>query len=135
MAGNLTIDALALLDLAYTPAFGTARDALNIAATVALQKANGVTADVTFDDIKAKRAKFFVLDVSTEPQHAGFHDAHIPLEKVRAELETIRTKFKTSKSKQIAALSETGRRGHLALRILKNAGLPVVNISGGRKLG
>lgn len=135
MAGKLTIDDLALLDLAYTPAFGTARDALNIAATVALQKANGVTADVTFEEIKAKRTKFFVLDVSTEPEHAGFHDAHIPLEKLRTELSSIRSKFKASKSKQIATLSETGRRGHLALRILKDAGLPVVNIAGGRKLG
>lgn len=135
LAGKLTIDDLALLDLAYTPAFGTARDALNIAATVAVQKANGITTDVTFDEIKAKRTKFFVLDVSTAPEHAGFHDAHIPLEKLRAELSSIRAKFKASKSKQIATLSETGRRGHLALRILKDAGLPVVNIAGGRKIG
>ncbi len=135
MAGKLTIDDLALIDLAYTPAFGTARDALNIAATVAVQKANGITADVTFEEIKARRGKFFVLDVATEPEHAGFHDAHIPLEKLRAELSAIRTKFKASKSKQIATLSETGRRGHLALRILKNAGMQAVNISGGRKLG
>src|SRR5690606_9763047 len=38
LAGRLTLADLMTLDLAYTPALGTARDALNAAATVALQK-------------------------------------------------------------------------------------------------
>lgn len=135
LAGKLTLNYLALIDLAYTPALGTTRDALNVAATVALQKVSGLTATITFEEIKAKRSKYFVLDVAVKPQHAGFHDAHVPLEKLRAELSAIRTKFKASRSKQIATLSETGRRGHLALRILADAGMSVVNITGGRRLG
>ena len=135
LAGKLTLHDLAMLDLAYTPAFGTARDALNAAATVALQQEAGLTTLVTYADIRAQRKKYFVLDVSTEATHAGFHDLHITLENLRAGLDHLAAKFKASKAKQIATLSETGRRGHLALRILKSAGFKAVNISGGKKHG
>ncbi len=133
LAGSLTLKDLAMLDFAYTPAFGTARDGLNAVATVALQKESGITNIVTYAEIKAQRKKFFVLDVSAKPTHAGFHDLHIALENLRANLDNLGSKLKAAKAKQIACLSETGRRGHLALRILKNAGFKAVNISGGKK--
>lgn len=133
LAGKLSLSSLAMLDFAYTPVLGTARDALNAATTVALQKESGLTSLITHNEIRAQRKKFFVLDVSTKATHAGFHDLHLPLEKLRADLETLAARFKATKAKQIACLSETGRRGHLALRILKNAGFKAVNISGGKK--
>ena len=135
LAGGLTLNDLAMLDLAYTPAFGTARDAVNIAATVALQKSAELTATVTYDEIRAKRGKFFVLDVSAEAAHAGFHDLHVPLEKLRSQIVELTNKFKISGARHIATLSATGRRGHLALRILRSHGLKAVNIAGGRKTG
>jgi NADPH-dependent 2,4-dienoyl-CoA reductase/sulfur reductase-like enzyme/rhodanese-related sulfurtransferase len=133
IAGKLKLQEIAMLDLAYTPVVGTARDAINIAATVGSQLIEGITDLTDFAQIKAQRKKYFVLDVSTQATHAGFHDLHIPLEKLRSEINDVRARFKKSKSKQIATLSQTGRRGHLALRILKAAGLPVVNISGGKQ--
>lgn len=133
LAGALTLADLMTLDLAYTPAFATARDALNAAATVALQKEAGLTALITPAEIRTQRKKYFVLDVSLEATHAGFHDLHIPLEKLRDSLSVLAAKLKATKAKQIACLSETGRRGHLALRILKQAGFTAANISGGKR--
>lgn len=133
LAGKLKLKDLSLLDLAYTPSSGTARDALNIAATVALQQSAGQTKLVSLAEFKAHRKKYLVLDVSSSATHAGFRDLHIPLEDLRQSLGKIRTKMKTSRPKQIATISETGRRGHLALRILQNAGFKVVNIAGGKK--
>lgn len=133
LAGELSLDDLALLDLAYTPAFGTARDVLNVAATVALQRESGQTALVSLAEVRFERKKYFVLDVSREATHAGFHDLHLPLEKIRLNLPQIREKFRLSRAKKIATLSETGRRGHLALRILLSAGIKTVNIAGGKK--
>lgn len=133
LAGELSLDDLALLDFAYTPAFGTARDALNVAATVALQREAGQTSLVSLAEVRFERKKYFVLDVSRDATHAGFHDLHMPLEKIRLNLAQIQEKLKISKAKKIATLSETGRRGHLALRILSNAGIRAVNISGGKK--
>jgi len=132
LAGGLNLDDLAMLDLAYTPAVGTARDALNVAATVASQRLQGITDIVTNEVIRSERKKYFVLDVSLTATHSGFHDAHIPLEKLRGEIDSLKEKFKTSKAKRIATLSETGRRSHLALRILEANGLKAVNISGGK---
>lgn len=133
LAGNLTLNDLAMLDLAYTPAFGTARDALNIAATVALQKEAGMTATVSYEDIRAARSKYFVLDVSETARHAGFHDLHIPLERLRDSTEELQNKLKKARAKFVATLSESGRRGHLAMRILKARGFNAVNILGGKK--
>lgn len=135
LAGNLKLGDLALIDFAYTPPFGTARDALNIAATVALQKLQKLTTTVTYEEIRAKRKQYFVIDVSLNAKHAGFHDMHVPLEKIRTSTEEIRKKFKASRAKRIATLSETGRRGHLALRILAAHGFAGANILGGKRIG
>lgn len=133
LTGKLTINQLAMLDLAYTPAFGTARDALNIAATVALQKEAGLTATASYEDIRSARAKYFVVDVSLKARHAGFHDMHIPLERLRESTDELAAKLKKSRAKVVATLSESGRRGHLAVRILKARGFTAVNILGGKK--
>ncbi len=133
IAGQLTLNDLAMLDLAYTPAFGTTRDALNVAATVALQKESGMTATVSYEEIRAARAKYFVLDVSLKARHAGFHDLHLPLERLRDSTEELQAKFKKARAKYVATLSESGRRGHLAMRILKARGFNAVNILGGKK--
>lgn len=133
LAGGLTLNQLAMLDLAYTPAYGTARDALNVAATVALQKEAGLTATTSYEEIRAARAKYFVVDVSLKARHAGFHDMHIPLERLRESTGQLAEKFKKSRAKIVATLSESGRRGHLAMRILKARGFTAVNILGGKK--
>ena len=135
LAGKLKLHDLALIDLAYTPPFGTARDALNVAATVALQKLEKLTTTVTYEEIRAKRKQYFVLDVSIQAKHAGFHDMHLPLERLRSSLEELRRKFKAARAKKVVTLSETGRRGHLAVRILSANGFAAANIMGGKRIG
>lgn len=133
IVGKLTLRQLAMLDLAYTPALGTARDAINVAATVASQMVTGITESIDYEQIEAKRKKYFILDVSATPTVGGFHDLHIPLENLRANIDKVSEAFQKSKSRYIATLSQTGRRGHLALRILKSTKIAVVNISGGKQ--
>ncbi|HRP69977.1 MAG TPA: FAD-dependent oxidoreductase [Turneriella sp.] len=130
--GKLKLKDLAMLDFAYTPSMGTARDALNIAATVALQQANGITGIVTIDTVRTQRKKYLVLDVSEKETQTEFHDLYIPLERLRSSHEVIQQKLKKTKAKTVALLSETGRRGHLAFRILQSFGFNVQNISGGK---
>lgn len=132
IAGKLRLKDLAYFDFAYTPALGTARDALNVAALVALQQTQGITDMLSMEILQQHRKKYLVLDVSEEATHAGIHDIHIPLEQIRSSLAEIRETQKRTKSAQVAVLSETGRRGYLALRILKNAGIKAQNIAGGK---
>lgn len=136
LAGKLRLTDLAFLDLAYTPASATARDALNVAATVALQKESGITSTISYEDLQKSRAQFFVIDVSTQTttKKPKQYDMQVQLEQLRSKIEVIREKFKASTASKIVTVSETGRRGHLALRILKSASLPVVNLEGGERV-
>ncbi|MBW7857299.1 MAG: FAD-dependent oxidoreductase [Leptonema sp. (in: Bacteria)] len=136
LAGKLRLTDLALLDLAYTPASATARDALNVAATVALQKENGITATISYDDLQKSRTQYFVIDVSAKSvtKKSKDSDMQIQLEQLRSKIDVIQEKFKASTASKIITVSKTGRRGHLALRILKSAGLPVVNLEGGERV-
>ncbi|HMX57978.1 MAG TPA: FAD-dependent oxidoreductase [Leptospiraceae bacterium] len=132
IAGSLTIQQLAKLDLAYSPALGTARDALNVAATVAVQAERGRTATVEPADLQARTQDYCIVDTGKKAR--GSVHLHIPLEELRGKIEEIRSALLKSGARQIACLSETGRRGHLAVRILAAHEIPAVNILGGARL-
>ncbi len=131
---NGTIVSLAQSDFAYTPAFGTARDALNIAATVALQTQKGQTKIVEPSELKRNRKDFFLLDVSLKKTKNKEFDDSIPLESLRTSLKELKTKLEASRKNKIAVISDSGRRGHLAFCILKENGMTAFNVIGGKKL-
>ncbi|TGL58158.1 hypothetical protein EHQ58_12315 [Leptospira ognonensis] len=131
---GIKLETLANLDFSYSPAFGTSRDALNIVATVALQKELKLTDWVEPIEIKNNRSHFFLLDVGAEQKENQNVDFWIPLESIRTMMPELLQKLNQSGAKQIAVLSETGRRGHLAFLILKDHHIPAINVSGGNRL-
>ena len=132
IAAKQKLSDLALIDLSYTTAIGTARDALNAAAMVGLQKIGGIASSVPFNEIIARRKDYLILHVSAKPTVArSEYDLHIPLESLRQRLHEVQDSLASSSAKMIATLSATGRRGHLAYRILRDAQFKVINISGG----
>ncbi len=131
IAGDLTIHDLADIDFAYSPPLGTANDAINMAAYTAENRKSGYSPSITvaeLDELVEKTNPIFI-DVrdmfAFEKSHIqGAHN--IPLELLLSKTSTI------SKNANIIIYDENGKKGHQALRILKNAGIDNVwNISGG----
>ncbi|MBL8018053.1 MAG: FAD-dependent oxidoreductase [Leptospirales bacterium] len=132
IAGGLSIHKLAGLDSAYHPSSGAVRDALMVAATVASQAERGQTRFVEVADISKKPGEYLILDAGKKAD--GSVHLHIPLEDLRGRLTEVKQALEKSQARRVAVLSETGRRGHLAERILAHNGIEAVNIQGGRRL-
>ncbi|MFZ9889054.1 MAG: rhodanese-like domain-containing protein, partial [Myxococcota bacterium] len=123
---------LSTLDIAYTPAIGPALDPLNAAGSVAEQ----VMADEAFlvdaEALAVKLARgepLFLVDVSKSDRNRALWPAGTP----RIPLEELRERSgELPRNMPIVVLSNTGRRGHLATRILRQRGFTDVhNLDGG----
>lgn len=120
------------LELAYSPQFGAAKDPVNMAGFVAAGLLRG---DHPQMDIAALLAtppaeRSLILDVRTPEEYAAGHlpDAvNIPVDELRSRLGEL------PGEREIAAYCQVGQRGYLATRILLQAGLSAVNLSGGYK--
>jgi NADPH-dependent 2,4-dienoyl-CoA reductase/sulfur reductase-like enzyme/rhodanese-related sulfurtransferase len=131
LAGKLTLDDLAELDLAYAPPYSSANDPLNLAAFVGQNDISGQSPIITAAAFKTELASGepFVLDVRTlsefEKGHVkGAH--HIPVDELRFELEQI------PRDRRVLVYCRGGFRAHLALRILRGHGISnVANVTGG----
>lgn len=132
IAGGLSVHELAGLDSAYHPSSGAVRDALMVAATVASQAERGLTNFVEPAELEKNPSQFLILDAGKNAGETVHF--HIPLEEVRGRIEDVKTALSRSGASVVAALSETGRRGHLAERILTFHGIPAVNVQGGKRL-
>ncbi len=131
---GMTTGELSQMDFSYSPAFGTSRDALNVVATVALQKHLNLTDFLEPKDLVKNKADYFILDVGKLEPTDSFADHWIPLESIRTSMPELLQKLNQSGAKKIAVLSETGRRGHLTYLIFKDHHIPAINISGGKRL-
>jgi NADPH-dependent 2,4-dienoyl-CoA reductase/sulfur reductase-like enzyme len=131
---ELKLENLANMDFSYSPAYGTSRDVLNIVATVALQKEYHLTETIEPKDVLKDRKQFFILDVGVSQSENPNVDFYLPIESIRTMMPELLQKLNQSGARTIALLSETGRRGHLAYRILKEHHIPVININGGNRL-
>jgi NADPH-dependent 2,4-dienoyl-CoA reductase/sulfur reductase-like enzyme/rhodanese-related sulfurtransferase len=131
VASKLTVSDIADMDFAYSPPIGTANDALNMAAFTAENKMSGFSPSVTVSELDAfiegKQPYFIDLRdyFAFEKSHiAGA--SHIPSELLVKQLNSIPS------DRLILVYDENGKKGHQALRTLKEAGFRnVYNISGG----
>jgi NADPH-dependent 2,4-dienoyl-CoA reductase/sulfur reductase-like enzyme/rhodanese-related sulfurtransferase len=129
--GNMTLEDLSELDLAYAPPYNGANDPVNLAAFIGLNHLTGYsslkTPSETLNDLK--RTGGIILDVRTmgEQSKAPLQGVlHIPADEIRDRLEEI------PKEKTIFLLSKDGFLGHTTLQILKaNGWKRVYNIAGG----
>ena len=132
LAGKLTLDDLAELDLAYAPPYSTANDPINLAAFIGLNDLSGFSPLVSAAELKAELAKPeapLVLDVRTLGEYEASHLAgavHIPVDDLRFEVDRV------PKNRRILVHCRSGFRAHLAVRILKQPGFAdVANVTGG----
>jgi rhodanese-related sulfurtransferase len=132
--GGLTIDDLASTELAYQPAFGSARDSINILGMIAenLQKE-----EVSFIDIPVMREKIkngddmTILDVRTSKEYDAGHiegAVLVPVDDIRENISML------DPGKEIIIYCRSGYRAYLALRVLKNHGFSDVKLLNGSYL-
>lgn len=131
LAGQLTLDDLADLDLAYAPPYSSANDPLNLAAFVGQNDVSGFSPLVTAEQAAAayQPATHLILDVRNLGEYAGGHvpgSLNVPVDELRGRLAEI------PKDKTLFVHCKVGFRGHLAARILiENGYKNVFNITGG----
>jgi len=135
LAGGMTLQEVAELDLAYAPPFSSANDPVNIAAFVGLNDLSGFSPTLTAGGLKGILANPrtdgspVILDVRTlnEFEASRLRGAlHIPLDELRFRLDEV------PRERSIILYCRSGYRAHLALRILKENGFPEVrNVTGG----
>ena len=134
IAGGVTASQLADLELAYAPAYGSAKDPVNMLGYVAENAATGNTPSIQWHELaRAGDQAPLVLDVRTAeeyargtvtPQWAG-PTTNIPVDDLRerhAEL---------PRDKRIVVHCQVGQRGHTATRLLRQLGYDAVNLDGG----
>jgi NADPH-dependent 2,4-dienoyl-CoA reductase/sulfur reductase-like enzyme/rhodanese-related sulfurtransferase len=130
MAGNLGVDDLAELDLAYAPPYGAANDPINMAAFAAQNDRSGYSPLVSADEAwqLAHAGKATLLDLRTGGEARKMPvpgTVSLPLDEMDWRMEEI-------PEGPLLLMSRAGYESHIALRKLVQAGYKDVrNISGG----
>jgi NADPH-dependent 2,4-dienoyl-CoA reductase/sulfur reductase-like enzyme/rhodanese-related sulfurtransferase len=131
LAGQLTLEDLAELDLAYAPPYGAANDPINLAAFVGLNDLSKNDPLLTAGALAAApaSARPLVVDVRTLEEFQASHLAaaqHIPLDELRERCHEL------PRDRPLAVHCRSGFRSHVAARILQQRGFDqVVNLTGG----
>lgn len=125
---GLKIQDLMNLELAYAPAFGSAKDAVNQAGYVGDNVFAGKTEVVQWHEIeKLQSAGALLVDVRTESENeAGSmpQAVLIPVDELRKRAEELR-------GKDVIVHCAAGQRGHTAVQLLAGFGIKARNLSGG----
>ncbi|GIJ00612.1 NADPH-dependent 2,4-dienoyl-CoA reductase/sulfur reductase-like enzyme [Sediminihabitans luteus] len=132
VAGGLTASDLMDLELAYAPAYGSAKDPVNMLGYVADNLRAGETRSVQWHELDAAvAAGAVVVDVRTPDEHArgtvevgGVPSLALPLDELRARHHEIA-------GRRVVVHCQVGQRGHTAARLLTGLGHDVVNLDGG----
>lgn len=125
---GLTVDDLMNLELAYAPAFGSAKDAINQAGYVGNNVKNGKTPNIQWHQVEAAQAEgAIVIDVRTEGEH---QNGNIPGTRL-IPVDTLREHVEELKGKDVIVTCQVGQRGHTATQILRSHGIKVRNLDGG----
>jgi NADPH-dependent 2,4-dienoyl-CoA reductase/sulfur reductase-like enzyme/rhodanese-related sulfurtransferase len=125
---GLTVQDLMNLELAYAPAFGSAKDAINQAGYVGDNVFTGKTENVQWHEIEALQAAGTVLvDVRTESEN---QDGAIP-GSILIPVNDLRSRIDEVVGKEVVVHCAVGQRGHTAVQLLKGYGVKARNLSGG----
>lgn len=130
ITGGITASALADLELAYAPQFGSAKDPINMLGYVADNLRTGTTRTLAWDELATAMDEGATLvDVRTAGEHAAGSipgSILIPVDELRDRLDEI-------PEGPVVVHCAVGVRGHTATRILAQHGRDAVNLDGGYK--
>jgi NADPH-dependent 2,4-dienoyl-CoA reductase/sulfur reductase-like enzyme/rhodanese-related sulfurtransferase len=128
MAAGLEASALAELELAYAPQYGSAKDPVNLAGYVAGNLVSGTTRSIQWHELEdARTAGALLVDVRSRGEHAAGSipgAVNLPLDELRARAHEL-------PEGRIIVHCQVGQRGHTAARLLSQLGRDVVNLDGG----
>jgi rhodanese-related sulfurtransferase len=131
LAGKMTVDDLADLELCYAPPYGSAKDPINLAGMAAQNVLNGDVRIVQWSDVAGlDPVKTVILDVrDANERSAGAipNSLHIPLGELRQRIAEL------PRDKEILAHCQTGQRSYNACRILQQHGFACRNLTGSYK--
>ena len=128
MAGGITADRLADLELAYAPPFSSAKDPVNLLGYMAENVLRGdcdVVDPRELDVLVAKGWK--LLDVRTAEEHA---DGSIP-GSVNIPIDSLRENLDALGNGPHVVYCEVGQRGHTATALMHELGIEARNLDGG----
>ncbi|WP_285102117.1 FAD-dependent oxidoreductase [Promicromonospora sp. MEB111] len=138
ITAGLTASDLADLELAYAPAYGSAKDPVNMLGYVADNLRTGRTRSVQWHELDGLvRDGATLVDVRTPAEHARgtveivAGDArsralNVPLDELRA-----RARNEIRAEAPVVVHCQVGQRGHTAARLLSQLGYDVRNLDGG----
>ena len=130
MAGGITAERLADLELAYAPPFSSAKDPVNMLGYMAENIRSGDCDVVGALDLDALVAEgWTLLDVRTEAEHAA---GAIP-GSVNVPIDSLRERLDTLDRGPVVVYCAVGQRGHTAAALMHELGFRVRNLDGGYK--
>jgi NADPH-dependent 2,4-dienoyl-CoA reductase/sulfur reductase-like enzyme/rhodanese-related sulfurtransferase len=125
---SLTIQDLMNLELAYAPAFGSAKDAINQTGYVGDNVISGKTQTVQWHQIAdLQKTGTVLVDVRDESEN---EDGAIP-GSLLIPVNTLRENLQGLVGKEVVVHCAVGQRGHTAVQILRGHGIKAKNLSGG----
>jgi NADPH-dependent 2,4-dienoyl-CoA reductase/sulfur reductase-like enzyme/rhodanese-related sulfurtransferase len=128
IAGGITASALARLELAYAPQFGSAKDPVNLAGYVAGNLADGTATAVQWHQLPGLLQEGWTLvDVRTPVE---FTAGAIP-GAVNLPLDDLRDRHIELPAQRLVVHCQLGQRGFTAARLLTQLGHDVANLDGG----
>ena len=125
---GLGIDDLMNLELAYAPAFGSAKDAINQTGYVGNNVRTGRTKNIQWYELEqAQQAGAVLVDVRTAGENAQGSipgATLIPVDELRDHVSEL-------EGKDVIVHCAVGQRGHTAAQLLQGHGISVRNLDGG----
>ncbi len=128
LAGGITADRLADLELAYAPPFSSAKDPVNMLGYMAENVLSGDCDVVAAGELAGLAAAgWAVIDVRTAGEHAAGAipgSRLLPLDELRAHLDDLARS-------RVVTYCAVGQRGHTATALLRDQGIVARNLDGG----
>ena len=128
MAGGLTAEQLADLELAYAPPFSSAKDPVNLLGYMAENVLSGDCDIADPDELGRLVEKGWpVIDVRTAEEHAAGAiegSINLPIDSLREELASVG-------EGPVVVYCQVGQRGHTATALLQELGIVARNLDGG----
>ncbi|MDD3904673.1 MAG: FAD-dependent oxidoreductase [Sphaerochaeta sp.] len=131
IAGGLTIDDLAELDLAYAPPFNSPNGPINMAAFTAENHQSGFSPSVLAQDVEQFVLKNQMIAIDLRDP-ISFSKANLKGSNNLSQNVIRENLDRIPKDHPILLISDDGQKGHVTLRMLKGSGFDqVYNLSGG----